>query len=95
MSNPTFKFKAEKTYTFTEKELARLLTNHLCVYISVNTRKQLPKPLVDKLIDKTLEEMKQRELINNLNKDYTTIVEEAEQRAKDIQEKVNKASDNG
>jgi len=90
--HPTFKFKAQKTYTFTEQELARLLSNHICVYISVNSGRSLPQKTVDTLIEKTIEEMRERELIQNLNKDYSTIVEEAEQRAKDLEAKVKKFS---
>ena len=92
MASPTFKFKAEKTYTFTERELARLLSNHICVYISVNSGRSLAQPVVDKLVEKTLEEMRERELITNLNKDYATLIREAEQRAKNLEERVKNAS---
>lgn len=86
----TFKFKAEKTLTFTEKELARLLTNHLCMYVTINTRKVLPEDLVKQLQEKTLEEMREKELIQNLNREYSTIIEEAHTRGKEEQEKQSK-----
>jgi len=88
----TFKLKGEKTYTFTEKELARLLTNHLCIYHAFSSGKTLPVSTVEHLTDKTVEEIKNNSLIDNLNKDYSTLLQEAQDRAKEFEQKLKKAT---